>query len=252
MSRRITTSKGNAQDVVAGNALFLILIAVALFAALSYAITQSSRGGGGGVNAEKLRLETSRLMQQGAAIENAVTRAQLGGGIAQARLNRTALNAAGTVYNPDTTTSTGAIVGLFNKPDGFMDAVSPPTAIRGGGIDGVNWWENYTWILGLNIAVRIGGTHAGTALGDQWLFAGPLTEQACRAINLQLRGSNAVPNATYTGVSGAHTSYIKDDGTDVLHTGIFTIYDLQFEHGCHYITGIINQYYYSHGLLRRN
>lgn len=57
-----------------GNVLFLILIAVALFAALSYAVTSSTRSGGGSASTEKLTTDIAAVMQQGVAIRTAVIR----------------------------------------------------------------------------------------------------------------------------------------------------------------------------------
>ena len=56
-----------------GNVLFLILIAVALFAALSYAVTQSTRGGNGTGN-EALRLEIARIDNFHVALKAAIQR----------------------------------------------------------------------------------------------------------------------------------------------------------------------------------
>lgn len=69
-----------------GNVLFLILIAVALFAALSYAVTQSSRGGGS-ANREALALDAAQLIQYGDRVDYAVKRMLLTGGYSKTEIS---------------------------------------------------------------------------------------------------------------------------------------------------------------------
>jgi hypothetical protein len=62
-----------------GNALFLILIAVALFAALTYAITQSGKGSGGGTSKEQAVLVAAQITQYAGELQQAVSRLLLSG-----------------------------------------------------------------------------------------------------------------------------------------------------------------------------
>ena len=64
-------SKYNSQ---AGNVLFLILIAVVLFAALSYAVTSSSGSGGNKDTSEdKAKLYVAEITQYASAVRTAIT-----------------------------------------------------------------------------------------------------------------------------------------------------------------------------------
>lgn len=60
-----------------GNILFLILLAVVLFAALAYAVTSSLRGGGKDASSEEIEAATSQIVQQATLIEHIVSRLML-------------------------------------------------------------------------------------------------------------------------------------------------------------------------------
>lgn len=62
-----------------GNVLFLILIAVALFAALSYAVTQSTRSGSGDASGETNLINSAQLAQYPAGVRTSVVRMIIGG-----------------------------------------------------------------------------------------------------------------------------------------------------------------------------
>ena len=71
-------SQGNVKAGEKGNVLFLILIAVALFAALSYAVTQSTRSGGGSADRERSILSSASLTQGPTALRTSLIRMVLG------------------------------------------------------------------------------------------------------------------------------------------------------------------------------
>lgn len=57
-----------------GNVLFLILIAVVLFGALSYAISRGTRSGEGGMTKENVKIKASQIVQYGTYMASSVQR----------------------------------------------------------------------------------------------------------------------------------------------------------------------------------
>lgn len=181
-----------------GNALFLILIAVALFAALSYAVTQAGRGGGGNVNREKLKLLQTQLADYSSAMTQAAMRLRLTGGCSDEQLtfednNGTSARGNGGApydYTNPLTPADGSC-NLFTPAGGNVtprrlpaELVIPSAACGAACLAPDSWFVSATRIEGV-------GSDTGDAAGtDLVLWLGRLSREQCISVNNAL----GIPN----------------------------------------------------------
>ena len=183
-------NKTNAGKSESGNVLFLILIAVALFAALSYAVTQSTRTGGGGGDSETALITSAQLTQYPASVRTAVVRMIIGG------------------------TNVGDLE--FNSPSNFVNLLNPTVGVfhpEGGGatytlapgdmmsVTGGN--TTGAWVFNAENQIELlGTTNAGgtptTSSAEVIAFLPGISVTLCNRINKEL-GLPATP-PTETGI----------------------------------------------------
>lgn len=199
-----TLYKSDPKDGQRGNVLFLILIAVVLFAALSYAVTQSSRTGGGDAGRETNLISSAAVTQYPAAIKTAIVRMVINGtSYEQLKFNApsafAALVSAGKttqgVFHPDG----GAAVYQFASSD-VMDSGAPG-----------QWYFNPRFEV-----TNIGTSTTSSPDGNEFIaFLPGIKAAICDKLNEESNGITTVPTASSIAVATVKFDYTDADADTI-------------------------------------
>ncbi len=158
-----------------GNALFLILIAVTLFAALSYAVTQSGRGGSHVASNESNLITSSQITQYPAGIRTGITRMLIRGA---------SVSSLDFSAPSDSTYEDDPVNEVFHPSGGgvMYQNIIPDTVTN---IDDAEWaFSNDTTI-----------TYMATSEPDVVAMLTYVKEAVCAKINESVTGDPAIPDS---------------------------------------------------------
>lgn len=206
-----------------GNAFFIILIAVVLFAALSYAITRSSRSGTDSVSAETNKLLLNQILSYVNAQRNAVTRMQLNGiskGIIADYLNVGVDLDCGNGYISWTDVASyigGTPDQYMHHPDGGgvpFEHVPPKSINLSSPTVSGCYGNSINHIPGVGVALTTNGDYSLTTLGT--------TDSLCKLLNSRTPLGPTIPTvdgsaptlSLPSGLYGAQEFCIHDLGND--------------------------------------
>ncbi len=170
-----------------GNVLFLILIAVALFAALSYAVTQSTRGGGNADDETSL-ISSAALTQYPASLKTSILRLSISSGVTGTALEFNQPSEFGTC------TSSGANCVFHSSGGGASYQDAPSDVVTGASPQ--EWLfnaENDIFNIGVNATV---GDTPDTSSFEVIAFLANVTNGVCTKINEELGIGATIPAET--------------------------------------------------------
>ena len=190
-----------------GNALFLILIAVTLFAGLSYAITQTSRSGSANIDKEEIQIKATRIAQHAGELTAAVNRLQTINGCTPEEID------FGINYTAPSFDCWGDPPNNpARRTDGSCDVYSE----AGGGVTPEYFDVSYCspiWNTCAFVPMTIAIDGIGTAAGEDLVWWSHAVDvEICRAINEEL-GIDSNLSATWYDVG---SSYLSSGGEDTI------------------------------------
>ncbi len=178
-----------------GNVLFLILIAVALFAALSYAVTSSTRTGGGAAEGETNLISSAQITQYPSAVSTAVVRMFISGSaVDEIRFNRP------SEYDDLDTTD----IGVFHPSGGSATYIPAPADVMVGSSPG-------QWVFNGGLEIPDIGL-SGAGGNDIIAYLVGIKQSICSKINEEHGLGSAIPTLD-ANRDALFTTRMYDDGS---------------------------------------
>lgn len=182
---------------------------MALFAALSYAVTQSGRGGGT-ISRETSVLNAAKIIQHAGSIGQIIVRMRLAAGCSQTQISFENTSVAGYV---NASSPVDKSCHIFDAAGGGAVLLAPPT--------GTNDGSPFVFVGGPVIHSRDGANSTyTTANADLVMYLFSVTEEVCRQINMGLGISGIPVDGSNVGLAGKFTgTYLEQENINGIPGG---------------------------------
>jgi len=232
-----------------GNAIFLILVAVALFGALAYTFMKGARSTSGNMSPQQAKIAAQDILDYAQTVENGVNKLR-SKGCSEGDLNfNHSLPPGAQETNPSAPADGSCDV--FGPNGANISPPTPPSNWYVSEAMGTDWiGSNYYWYTGSESYQDIGTSCASASCGDLALNLWDITKDICDAINNQL-GYNftTIPVDTGSHCWGAFQGTFKCGGGGIRQR--FNTPDLKGKMSVCFKDPAYQGYVFNHILLAR-